>query len=88
MVLLALSAHQSLLLIADGARWIRAFFSETVAQLPTSSMILDWYHLAQKCLQLSSRLCRGKVARAQLLRRLYRRLWCGKLAAALAFLET
>ena len=88
MVLLALSAQQSLLLIADGARWIRAFFSETLAQIPTRTMILDWYHLAQKCLEASSRICRGKVARAQFLRRLYRRLWCGNVAAALAFLET
>src|SRR5262249_39418506 len=51
MVLLALSTHQSLLLIADGARWIRAFFTETLAQIPTRTMILDWYHLAQKCLE-------------------------------------
>jgi hypothetical protein len=50
-------------------------------------MILDWYHLAQKCLEASSRICRGKMARAQFLRRLYRRLWCGNGAAALAFLE-
>ena len=87
MVLLALSARQSLLLIADGARWIRAFFTETLAPIPTRTMILDWYHLAQKCLELSSRLCRGKVARAQFLRRLYRRLWCGDVAAAIAFLQ-
>jgi hypothetical protein len=87
MVLLALGAHQSLLLIADGARWIQAFFTEKVAQIPTKTMILDWYHLAQKCLEASSRICRGKVARAQLERRLYRRLWCGNVAAAMAFLE-
>jgi hypothetical protein len=87
MALLALGAHQSLLLIADGARWIRTFFAETLAQIPTKTMILDWYHLAQKCLEASSRICRGKVARAQFLRRLYRRLWCGNVAAAIAFLE-
>src|SRR5262249_35433170 len=40
MVLLALSTHQSLLLIADGARWIRAFFTETLAQIPTRTMFL------------------------------------------------
>ena len=87
LVLLALSTHQSLLLIAEGARSLRAFFTEKVAQIPTRTMILDWYHLDPKCLELSSRICRGKVARAQLGRRLYRRLWCGTVAAAMAFLE-
>jgi len=87
MVLLALGAHQSLLLIADGARWIQAFFTETLAQIPTKTMILDWYHLAQKCLEASSRICRGKGARAQFLRRLYRRLWCGDVVAAIRLLD-
>ena len=87
LVLLALGAQQSLLLIADGARWIQAFFTESLAQIRTKTMILDWYHLAQKCLEASSRICCGKLARAQFLRRLARRLWCGTVAAAMAFLE-
>ena len=41
----------------------------------------------QKCLELSSRICRGKLAKAQLLRRLYRRLWRGNGVGALAVLE-
>ncbi len=86
-VLLALAAHRSLLLIADGARWIRTFFSEALLQIPSKTMILDWHHLYQKCLEASSRICRGKVARAQFLRRLYRRLWQGDVAAASALLE-
>jgi hypothetical protein len=86
-VLLALAAHRSLLLIADGARWIRRFFTEALIQIPSKTMILDWYHLYQKCTELSSRICRGKVARAQFLRRLYRRLWQGDVAAASALLE-
>ncbi len=35
----------------------------------------------------SSRISRGKVAKAQLLRRLYRRLWRGDVAGAIAVLE-
>jgi hypothetical protein len=73
-VLLCLGPLSSLLLIADGARWIRSFFTDTLAGLPDTMMILDWYHLQQKCLELSSRICRSKVAKALLLRRLYRRL--------------
>ncbi len=86
-VLLALGALSSLLLIADGARWIRSFFLETLAALADKTMILDWHHLQQKCLELSSRICRGKLAKAQFLRRLYRRLWGGDVQGAIAVLE-
>ncbi len=65
--LLALGALGSLLLISDGARWIRSFFTDTLAVLADKTMILDWHHLRQKCLELSSRICRSKPAKAQLL---------------------
>ncbi len=86
-VLLCLGPLRSLLLIADGARWIRSFFTDTLAGLTDKLMILDWQHLKQKCLDLASRICRGKLAKAQLLRQLYRRLWRGDVAGALAVLE-
>jgi hypothetical protein len=82
-----LGSSSSLLLIADGARWIRNFFTDTLAALANKTMILDWHHLKQKCLELSSRICRGKLAKAQLLRRLYRRLWRGDVEGAIAVLE-
>jgi hypothetical protein len=71
-VLVCLRPLSSLLLIADGARWIRTFFSETLARIVPKTMLLDWHHLKQKCYDLSSRICRGKAAKAQFLRRLYR----------------
>ena len=86
-VLLALGSRGSLLLIADGAHWIRTFFTDTLARIAPKTMILDWHHLQQKCLDLSSRICRGKVARAQFLVRLYRRLWRGDVVAAVGLLE-
>jgi hypothetical protein len=85
--LLGLGTRCSLLLIADGARWIRTFFTDTLAHIPDKTMILDWYHLQQKCMDLCSRIGRGKVAKAQLLLRLYRRLWRGDVAAAIVLLE-
>ena len=85
--LLCLGPLSSLLLIADGARWIRSFFTETLAALVDKTMILDWQHLKQKCHDLSSRICRGKAAKAQFLRRLYRCLWRGDVPGALAVLE-
>ncbi len=84
---LALGSLGSLLLIADGARWIRRFFTDTLNQLPRKTMLLDWHHLQQRCLELSSRICRSKAAKAQLLRRLYRRLWRGDVPGAVAVLE-
>lgn len=71
---LALNVLGSLLLIADGARWIRTFFTDVLSQVKQKTMILDWHHLKQKCLELSSRICRSRTAKAQLLRRLYRHL--------------
>ncbi len=86
-VLLCLGSLNSLLLIADGARWIRGFFTETLAPIASKTMLLDWYHLKQKCYELSSRICQGKMAKARFLRRLYRRLWRGDVQGALVVLE-
>ncbi len=84
---LGLGPLSALLLIADGARWIRSFFTATCATLSDKTMRLDWQHLKQKCYDLSSRICRGKLAKGQFLRRLYRRLWRGDVPGALAVLE-
>ncbi len=86
-VLLCLGALNSLLLIADGARWIRGFYLETLTTVATKAMILDWQHLKQKCYDLSSQICRGKLAKAQFLHRLYRRLWHGDVEGAITVLE-
>jgi len=86
-VLLCLGPLRSLLLIADGAGSLRSFFTDTLTALADKTMLLDWYHLKQKCLELSSRICRSKTAKAHFLRRLYRRLWRGDVPAAIAVLE-
>ncbi len=87
MALLCAGRQRRLLLIADGARWIRAWFSALLTQLPGSTFLLDWYHLHKKCAELGSMICRGRKAKAELLRPLYRHLWQGETAAALATLE-
>jgi hypothetical protein len=86
-VLVCLGPSSSLLLIADRARSLRNFFTDSLATLTDKTMILDWHHLKQRCVELGSRICRGKLAKAQLLRRLYRRLWRGDVAGAIAVLE-
>jgi Uncharacterised protein family (UPF0236) len=86
-LLLCVGPLSSLLLIADGARWIRNFFTETLANLKDKTMLLDWHHLKQKCYEFSSRIRKGKAAKARLLRWLYRRLWHGDVVGAMAGLE-
>jgi hypothetical protein len=87
LVRLCLGRERPLLLIAHGARWIRNFFQEHLAALPGATMLLDWYHLQHKCADLGSRVCRSRPAKAQFLRRLYRRLWAGEVPGAIRFLE-
>jgi hypothetical protein len=86
-VRLGLGPRDALLLISDGARWIRSFFSQTLAPLGAKTMLLDWHHLKRKCADLSGRLCRNKTTKAQLLRQLYRRLWRGDVPGTIAVLQ-
>ncbi len=73
---------RSLLVVADGASWIRTFFHEHLTAYPQAEMVLDWYHLAQKCRELGARLCPERLRRGPLLRRLLRALWRGNVSRA------
>lgn len=88
LILLGVGRHRSCLLLADGARWIRNFFTEHLAQAAGVQMILDWYHLRKKGYQFSSMICRGKVAKTRFLAALYYHLWRGDVIKAIAYLET
>ena len=46
-----------LYVVADGAGWSRTFFQDHLATLPQAEMLLDWYHLAQKCREIAARIC-------------------------------
>lgn len=89
LVLLLLCAVRwpALLVVADGARWTRTWFGELCAVLPGSALILDWWHLCKRCRELASMACRGRKAKVALLRPIYRHLWQGEVAAAVALLE-
>lgn len=73
---------QSLVVIDDGAAWIRAFFRDHLASFPGAEMVLDWYHLARKCREFASRIGPDQEARGRLLRRLLRALWGGQVGRA------
>jgi len=51
LTLLSVGPGCSLLLLADDARWIRAFWRIVVTPLPTTLMILDWWHLRQSVIR-------------------------------------
>jgi hypothetical protein len=87
-LLLICAVHwPAILIVADGARWIRAWFGEVLSSLPGSVLLLDWWHLCKRCRELASMACRGRKAKAALLRPIYRHLWQGEVAAAVALLE-
>jgi hypothetical protein len=74
-------------LLGDGARWIAHFFQERLAHWPMTSLILDWYHCRKKCYDLTSLICRGRLAKAELLACLLSHLWQGQVSQALTLLE-
>ncbi len=87
LTLVTVGPHWALLFISGQARWIRTFFTEAFTGVARRTHLLDWYHLERKCRDLSSRICRAHEAKRLFLRRLYRRLWAGKVAEAVTLLE-
>lgn len=87
MVVVCAGQQRAVLLIADGARWIRNWFAALRALWASSTMILDWFHLRKRCAELGSMICHGRKAKAALLGPLYRHLWQGEVDAAIALLE-
>lgn len=76
-----------LTLVADGGRWITAFFAALQERLPQRTLILDWYHLRKKCKDRLSRLGGDKAARKALRQQVCRALWRGKVDPVLMALE-
>jgi hypothetical protein len=87
MVLLCAGRQRLVVLVADGARWIRAWFVALQAVWTRSTMILDWFHLRKRCAELGSMICYGRKAKAALLGPLDRELWQGEVEAAIARLD-
>ncbi len=79
--------QRRLLVLGDGARWLRAWCAALVTQVPGAQFLLDWYHLRKRCAQLGSMVGGSRKGKVALLRTLYRQLWQGEVAAALATLE-
>lgn len=87
MVLVCAQRQRVVLVIADGARWIRNWFAALQSVWASSSLILDWFHLRKRCAELGSMICHNRKAKAALLGGLYRHLWRGEVDAAIALVE-
>lgn len=88
-LLAMLGAHRStrqLLVLADGARWIREWFAGL--RLRGATMIVCWWHLVKRCGQDLSRACRGREHRREVESAVLKALWHGRVDEALEVLRS
>ena len=74
-----------MLVLADGARWIRDWFEGL--GVPGGTMIVCWWHLAKRCGQDLSRACRGREHRRAVESAVLGALWHGRVDEALGVLR-
>ena len=74
-----------LVAITDGARHIRLLFEQIFDQ--PVPIILDWYHLQKKCLQLLSMIARNKTEKERHLPIILNQLWHGQVQDTIAYLQ-
>lgn len=87
-LLLCTRSDRSLLVLADGARWIRLWFAGVWARFRAAALIQDWYHLCKKSRELASLFCANRKDKVFVLKRLYLRLWRGDVDGAVDVLES
>jgi hypothetical protein len=81
-----LSKPGSLVFFTDGARDLRKAIQDMFSFLPFK-IILDWYHLQEKCKDLLSMAISGKQIKNQILTELLAWLWLGKVERAIKLLQ-
>jgi hypothetical protein len=87
-LLAVLGVHRGarrLLVLADGARWIRDWFEGLTVEGGT--MIVCWWHLVKRCGQDLSRACRGREHRRAIESAVLKELWHGGVDEALKVLR-
>jgi hypothetical protein len=88
-LLAVLGVHRGsrrLLVLADGARWIRDWFESL--ELDGATMMVCWWHLVKRCGQDLSRACCGREHRREIESAVLGALWHGRVEAALEVLHT
>jgi len=92
-IVLAFLLHNDLLknnliFFVDGQRTLHAAILQAFAWFKAIRLILDWYHLEEKCKQLLSLALKGRAIRNEVLTALCPLLWCGCVEQAIALLQT
>ena len=88
-LLAVLGVHRGtrrLLVLADGARWIRDWFEGL--GLEAKTMIVCWWHLVKRVQQDLSRACRGREHRRAVESAVLHALWHGRVEEALELLRS
>jgi Uncharacterised protein family (UPF0236) len=80
-----LSGERRLLVLGDGAAWIRAWFEGL--GIPLRVMILCWWHLRKRCYEQMSSAGGPKDRRRAFEKELLGKLWEGKVDAAIELLK-
>jgi hypothetical protein len=80
-----LDGERRLLVLGDGARWIRAWFEGL--GIDSKAMVLCWWHLRKRCYESMSSAGGPKDRRRALEKELLGRLWVGEVEAAIGLLR-
>jgi hypothetical protein len=80
-----LDGERRLLVLGDGARWIRAWFEGL--GIDSKAMVLCWWHLRKRCYESMSSAGGPKDRRRALEKVLLGRLWRGEVEAAIELLR-
>jgi hypothetical protein len=80
-----LTHARRLLILGDGAAWIRAWFEGL--GIPLAAMIVCWWHLRKRCYEQLSSAGGPKERRRALEKDLLGRLWEGEVEAAIELLK-
>ena len=80
-----LSGERRLLVLGDGAAWIRAWFEGL--GIPSKAMVLCWWHLRKRCYESMSSAGGPKDRRRGFEKELLGRLWRGEVGAAIELLR-
>ena len=78
----------SLQFFVDGQRTLQAAIVERLAWFTQKRIILDWFHLREKCSKELSTVLQGRVIRNKVLGHLLPLLWMGRLDRAIDYLRS
>jgi hypothetical protein len=80
--------HNNLIFFVDGQKTLHAAIQKAFAWFLPIQLILDWYHLEEKCKQQLSMALNGRQIRNEILSNLMPLLWHGLLDSALEYLRS